>query len=126
MDDHGEHITTTLDHGIRTSVTDSAPSVRSPMPKMKVAQLLKKLSLFSIAESMDPGSATLTVSLTIQQVVILITLILVVIVVLQVPTVLFYVSSPSSPMSSTLFINEIDFSTCSVSFSKVYSYVTCS
>ena len=126
MDDHDEHMTTTKtttrDHG--TPTTDSAPSVCSPMPKMKATQLLKMLSIFSIEnrESMDLGPATLTVPLTIQQVVILITLILLVIVVLQVPTVLFYVNSPSSSsMSSTSLINEIDFSTCSVSFSKLYS-----
>ena len=120
MDDHDEHMTTTRDHG--TPTTDSAPTVCSPMPKMKATRLLKKFSIFSIDDRESIGPGTLTVSLTIQQVVILITLILLVIVVLQVPTVLFYVNSPSSSsMSSTLLINEIDFSTCSVSFSRVNS-----
>ena len=114
MDDHREQpriVTCITDHG--APATDSAPSVHSPR-RIRANELFKKLSLFSLAESLDPGPATLTVPLTIQQGVILISLIMLVIAVLQIPTILFYINSPS-PADST-FINDIDWSTCTVSF----------
>ena len=106
--------------------TDATPPKRTRGPaapvKQKTKKLLRKISLFSISDSLDgPVSSALTVPLTIQQVVLLIVLILLVIVVLQIPTVLFYVNSPQSSSDSSSFINGIDVQTCSVSLHCIYS-----
>ena len=127
-DCQGEQISeqaTSCTRGIQVSATDAVPPARTrgpadPVKRQKTNKLLRKISLFSISDSLDGRvSSSLKVPLTIQQVVVLIVLILLVIVVLQIPTVLFYANPPRSSSDSTSFINGIDVQTCSVSLNDI-------
>lgn len=112
MDDRDAGGMTCTNHG--TPVNDSIPSVHNSKKK-RAKEFIRKISLFSLSESVVPDHMSPRTVLTIQQMVILIGSILLVIAVLQIPTILYFTNPPPSASTSTSFISDIDFNTCSVS-----------
>jgi len=110
--DNNQETACTTDHVI--TVTDTVESPRHSPIKKSANGLMKKISLFSISTDIDHVNPVTV--LTIQQVVILIFLILLVAIVLQIPTILYYLNPPpSSSTSTSSFLSDFDFKTCSVS-----------
>ena len=112
MDDHEEKTYTANNETITTS---SSPSSRpSAVNDERVKSVFRKMSLFSLSESLADHVNPRTV-LTIQQAIVLIGLILLMIVVLQIPTILYYANPPSSLSAGTSIISDFNLDTCSVS-----------
>ena len=87
--------------------------------KKSTIALIRKMSNFDFTDETDyVNPITL---LKVHQVVILICSIILMILVLQIPTILYYVKSPSSPSSVVIPGIDIDFKTCTVS--SYYNYI---
>ena len=109
------HTVTTNDIEMQPSPALSSSSFRSFKFQVSKVSLLK---MFSSTPEKDTNPFTV---LTIYQKFILIGSILLMIVVLQIPTVVYYTSTPPSTNSSSI-TDEIDFKTCSL---IVSNYILC-
>lgn len=103
--------------------SSSEGSSPNSSPRTSPKHLIKKSTIALIRKmpNFDETDVNPITLLKVHQVVILICSIILVILVLQIPTILYYVKSPSSPSSVVIPGIDIDFKTCTVS--SYYNYI---